>query len=172
LRHGEAECLGGRKVDDEVELGWLLDRDVSRFRPAQNFVDKVGGAPQEVWEIRSIGHQTSRFNVLSKAVYCPQPRSQRQSVDANAVGIQERVGTDVKYIRVGLDERVERRCDVLRPSHFGCSDLKAKLAARCPGFDHIQQNGGNAGIRQDRQSAQTGHNLAQEFDFFPPVSDI
>ena len=100
-------------------------------------------------------------------MYCRQPRSQRQGVHANAVGVQQRVGTDVKCIRVGLDERVERRCDVLRPSHFGYSDLKAKLAGRCLGFAHLRQGGGIVGIRQDRQSAQTGHNFTQELEFLP-----
>src|SRR5262249_62348140 len=33
---------------------------------------------------------------------------------------------------------------------------------------HIQQNGRIADIRQDRQSAHTGNNLAQEFELLPP----
>src|SRR6478752_7469958 len=33
-RHGEAECLGGRQIDDEVEPGRLLDRDVAWLRSA------------------------------------------------------------------------------------------------------------------------------------------
>ena len=44
----EAKRLGGRQIDDEVELGRLLDRNVGRFRPAQNLVDKLGGAPEQV----------------------------------------------------------------------------------------------------------------------------
>jgi hypothetical protein len=40
-----AEYLGGGEVDDEIELGRLLDRDVAWLRPAQNFVDQLGGAP-------------------------------------------------------------------------------------------------------------------------------
>src|SRR5215469_6257753 len=38
-RHGEAERLRGRQIDDEVELGRLLDRDVGWLRSAQNLVD-------------------------------------------------------------------------------------------------------------------------------------
>jgi hypothetical protein len=29
---GQSHRLGGGQIDDEVELGWLLDRDVGRFR--------------------------------------------------------------------------------------------------------------------------------------------
>ena len=38
-------ALGGRQVDEQIELSWLLDGGISRLRPAQNLVDKIGGAP-------------------------------------------------------------------------------------------------------------------------------
>src|SRR5262249_14850152 len=63
-RNFEPESVGGRKVDDEIESGRLLDRDVAWLRPAQNLVDDVGDAPELVRQVRSIGHQTARFNVL------------------------------------------------------------------------------------------------------------
>jgi len=40
-RHFEAERPGGRNVYDEIELGRLLDREIGRFRPPQNLVNKV-----------------------------------------------------------------------------------------------------------------------------------
>jgi hypothetical protein len=30
-RHFDAERLGGRQIDNEIELGWLLDREVARL---------------------------------------------------------------------------------------------------------------------------------------------
>jgi len=48
LRDCQPERLGGRQIDDEIEFGRLLDRDVARLRPAQNLVDIVGGAPIQV----------------------------------------------------------------------------------------------------------------------------
>jgi hypothetical protein len=47
-RHVEAERLGGLEVDDKLEFGRLLDRDVAWLRPAQNFVDQLGGAPEQI----------------------------------------------------------------------------------------------------------------------------
>jgi hypothetical protein len=38
-RHGEAEHLGGRQINDEIELGRLLDRKIGWLRPTQNLVD-------------------------------------------------------------------------------------------------------------------------------------
>src|SRR3974390_842260 len=67
--HGKAKRLDGREINNEIELGWLLDRDVARLRPAQNLVDVVGGAPEPVWEAYSIGHETSRFDVVPRPVH-------------------------------------------------------------------------------------------------------
>ena len=47
-RHVKAERLRGRQIDDEIELGRLLDRNIGRLRPAQNLVDIIGGAPEQV----------------------------------------------------------------------------------------------------------------------------
>ena len=163
-RNVEAERLGGREIDDEIEFGRLLDRDVGGLRAAQNLVDIVGGAPEQVREVRSIGHQTSRFDVLPKAVHRRQSRGQRQGVDANAVGVHERVDTDIKCIRAAL-ERVEGGRDVLRSPDFGCGDLKAERAGRCLSLAHVQHGGGIAHIGHDRQPAKTGYSLAQKFEF-------
>jgi len=54
--HREAQRFRGGQVNDEIELGRLLDRDVGGLRPAQNLVNIVGGAPMQVREVCSIGH--------------------------------------------------------------------------------------------------------------------
>src|SRR5262249_28584397 len=43
-RHVETERLGRSQIDDEIESGRLLDRDVPGLCPAQNLVDMIGGA--------------------------------------------------------------------------------------------------------------------------------
>jgi hypothetical protein len=43
-RNGESKRLGGLEIDDEIEFGRLLDRDIAGLRPAQNLVDKIGSA--------------------------------------------------------------------------------------------------------------------------------
>ena len=35
-RYGEAQYLCRRQIDNEIELGWLLHRQVGRLRPAQD----------------------------------------------------------------------------------------------------------------------------------------
>src|SRR3979411_2428012 len=80
-----------------------LDGDVSRLRPAQNLIDKFGRTPKQVSEVWPIGHQTTRIDVLAVTVTRGQPRDERQGVDANPVGVHERVGTDIKSFRATLE---------------------------------------------------------------------
>lgn len=65
----------------------------------------------------TIGHQTSRFDELPIAVYCWQPRAERQAVDANPVGDHRRVGTDVKCVHTALESLKGSR-DILGSLYF------------------------------------------------------
>ena len=57
FRDCQPERFGGGQIDDEIELGRLIDRDIARLRPAQNFVSIVGGTLKLVREVWSIGHR-------------------------------------------------------------------------------------------------------------------
>src|SRR5262245_9897113 len=69
FRDRQTKRLGGGQVDDEIELGGLLDRDITRLRPAQNLVNIISGAPELLRKAWPIGHETSPFNVFTSAVY-------------------------------------------------------------------------------------------------------
>jgi hypothetical protein len=47
-RHREAKVLRGLAIDDELEFGRLLDRQIGRSGAAQNLVDEVRGAREVV----------------------------------------------------------------------------------------------------------------------------
>jgi|SRR5262245_3568235 len=53
----------------QIEFGRVLDRDVARFRPAQNLIDILSRPPEPVREVSSLGHHTSRFHVFTKGVH-------------------------------------------------------------------------------------------------------
>jgi hypothetical protein len=77
LGDGQAGRLGGGQVDDEIELGRLLDREVGGIRTTQNLVDMVSRAPEQVREVWSIGHETSSLDVLPKSVHRRQACGER-----------------------------------------------------------------------------------------------
>ena len=41
----EPERLGSLEINNEIEFGRLLDQDIAGLRPAQNLINKIGGAP-------------------------------------------------------------------------------------------------------------------------------
>src|SRR5690242_10241291 len=83
----EVERLGGRQIDDESELGRLLNREIARFCSAQNFVDKVASAAELVGVVGAISDQTSRIDMLAPTEHRRQARGERQRIDADPVGM-------------------------------------------------------------------------------------
>jgi hypothetical protein len=50
----KAESFGGLEVDDELELGWLLDGKVTGLGAFKNLID-IGGRPiMECWNTRRV----------------------------------------------------------------------------------------------------------------------
>ena len=159
----ETKCLGRGQIDGEIELDWLLDRDVGGLCPAQNLVDEFGGAAEQVRYVCSIGHQTYRFEVLPKAVHRRQSRGKRQGVKPNPVAVHESLSTDIKCIGVALEPLNGGR-DIVGAPDFHCGNLKSKRACRCPDVAHLLHGEGIIDIGHNRQLAEAGDKLAQEVE--------
>src|SRR6266516_3748789 len=137
-RNVEAEYFGGDQVDDQVEFGRLFHWYVGRLRPAQNLVDILGGAPEKVREVWPIGHQTSRFDILPLNENRRQSCAHRQNVDANPVGVNERVASNIECIGAAL-ERLDGGHDVLPSPDFQGRGFEAQRAGRCQNLGHLRQ---------------------------------
>src|SRR5439155_13769313 len=103
----EAEHLGGRKIDDKLESGRLLDRNIAGLRTAQNLVDQLGGAPELIRDVWAVGHETARLNKRAGIEDRRQSRAERKRHDASKVGVNECIADNVKCVRLCL-ERLER----------------------------------------------------------------
>src|SRR5262245_54253121 len=58
-RDGQPEGFGGLEVDDELELGRLLDRQIGGLGTLENLVHVNGSAPVEVKNVRAIRHEAT-----------------------------------------------------------------------------------------------------------------
>jgi hypothetical protein len=67
-RHGKAECTRGLRVDDELELGRLLDRKIGGLLTLEDAIDVAGRAPVLVNFIRSVGDQAAIGDVKANGV--------------------------------------------------------------------------------------------------------
>src|SRR5262249_11996494 len=77
----QSKRLGSCQIDDEIELRRLLDGKIGGLRPAQNFVDILGGSPEQVCVVWSIGHQTAHFDIRPRTVHRRQSRGECQRVN-------------------------------------------------------------------------------------------
>ena len=165
-RRARGDCAALRdrvKIDGEVEFGRLLDRDIAGLSATQNLVDDFGGAPEHIREVWSVGHQNTGLDKLAGADDRRQARGKRKRDDARAVGVNERFLHDVNCVRLGLD-RCEGGRDILRAPDFEWRDFDTELVSRGPNLIHFQYSLGIANISYDCEPAETGNNLAQEFE--------
>src|SRR5215469_8349058 len=72
----------------------LLDRQVGGLRPAQNLVDVVGGAPEHIREVWSVGHETPGLDIIPGIEDRRQSPGVRKRDDASAVEVNESIPHD------------------------------------------------------------------------------
>src|SRR5262249_6395251 len=151
------------QVHDEIESGRLLDWNVARLCPAQNLIDIVTGAAEQVGIVCSIVSQTSGCDVLSVAEHRRQSRGECKRVDKMPVEKSERVDTDVKCFRTAFDLLKSTR-DVLGSPNFERGNFETERTFRRLNLPQFQHGGGIADIGHDRQPAEIRNNLAQKFE--------
>ena len=92
-----------------------------------------------------------------------QSRGEREAIDPNLVGNGERLGDNIKGFRSTL-ECLEARCDIRRLPDFQRDGLDAERVGRSVDLVQLPHGRRIVGIGHDRQSAEAGGDLAQEFE--------
>ena len=83
--------------------------------------------------------------------------------------VRKRVDTDIKCVRAAF-QRLEGGRDILRLPNFESVDFEAERGGRRLNLAHLPHNGGIVDIANDRQTAETVDDLAQEFKLL--ASDV
>ena len=131
------------------------------FVATQNLINKLSGAPELVRLVRSVRHQTSRFNKLAKHVQSRQSFTDGTSVDLGAVRAHDRVHDDIERVRAALNCLKGRR-DIVGAPDIHCGDFQTKRSRRRLNLPHFQHGVGRTNIAQDRQPTQSRNDLAQD----------
>jgi hypothetical protein len=114
---------------------------------------------KQIGEIGSVRHETAGLNIIAGIKDRRQPRAERKSDNARAVGGKEGIAHDVKRV-LGLERRKSGR-NVLRPADFEWFDFQAERASHGLNLIPLQHGLGKANINHDCQSAHTRDNLTQ-----------
>src|SRR5260370_982275 len=61
-RDRQSESLGGLEVDDQLELGGLLDRQVGRLGALENLIDVNRRALPGAIDVRSVAHEPASID--------------------------------------------------------------------------------------------------------------
>src|SRR5215475_2672566 len=85
IRHGQAEGLGGLEIDDELEPGRQLDRQLARLGTIEDAIDIGGGTPVAVGEVLAVADQSSGLYVLPEREDRRQPVLERELRDSLAL---------------------------------------------------------------------------------------
>src|SRR5262249_23239306 len=112
----EADRLGRVNVNYQFELDRLLDRNIRWFSATQNLVDMICTAPVEIGDVRSVGHQTSRIDILPLTEHRWQPPVPGKLDDVHPIGVCEWISADNKRLGTILEAQISR-CDI-----FGAPD--------------------------------------------------
>src|SRR5262249_2681672 len=73
-RDREAEGFGGLEIDDELELGGVLDGKLRRLGAVQDLVDVRGRLPVQPIEVWSVGHEAAGLDIYAPKERRRQPR--------------------------------------------------------------------------------------------------
>ena len=72
MRNCQSQRGGGLQVDDQLETGRLLDRQIRGFGALQDLVDERGGALEILSRQFSIRQQSAAINEFSQLIDCRQ----------------------------------------------------------------------------------------------------
>src|SRR5262245_56934315 len=110
-RDAEAERLGGRHVDDELDFGRLPDRQLGGFLAFEN-----SACIDSEWAVRiqngaAVSHQATSGYKLAKLVDRGHPVTDRQCGELFAAAVEQCIGADHKCAGPQLNQGGECRID-------------------------------------------------------------
>src|SRR6266702_6006242 len=112
LRHGETERLGGLHVDDQFELGRLLNRKIGRLGALEDLSGVNAGLAKDIREAGSVADQATGHGEFTKKIDHGSSMTCCQRHELLAPAVEERVVADKKRVGMQLDEGCESGVDL------------------------------------------------------------
>src|SRR5581483_3520783 len=108
-RHGEAEGFGGLEIDDKIELGGLLDRQIGCLFALENSAGIDARDAERFGDAGAVTHQPTRSGVFLKRIDRWQFVACCEFYDPDTPGEEEGITADHQRSRALLDQRSKAR---------------------------------------------------------------
>lgn len=155
----EAERLSRFEIDDQLQFGLHLDRQIGRFSAVQNLRRKRGDTPPLIGYVKSVAHQACGFNMHAEPENGWKPRSECQCCNPIGItaeqilkhqyGVYLLAGEGMKG-RIDLSEIVEPGGNQSNRSRGGVGLNKAR-AGRIGGIACVEQHPNSRRLGDDLQ---------------------
>src|SRR5215472_7268930 len=112
LGNREAEGLGGREVDDEIELRRPFYRQIARLRALENLIDIACRAPVHIRDADAVGHEAAVPDVVAEFVHRGETVASGEREEKAPVDIEPGAREDLNGLGVGIMRGPERAVEV------------------------------------------------------------
>src|ERR1700730_717069 len=166
-RDRQAEGFGGLEVDDQLELGGLLNGQVAGLGALEDLVNIDGEPSVRVTLTRAVAHQSTSVGILAPAEYRRQSLRDTKGGKVETVGHRRTLGKDDHRVRLCPSDRLKRLAKLWACSkgRLGKSDVDEVDSERLSGCFGGTQFGflpRMIGIRQRSERAQAREGLLEE----------
>src|SRR6516162_4055108 len=112
-RNGETEYLGSLRVDDQLELARLHDREVGRFRAFEDAADVDPYLMPRIRDVGPVAHQSADFSEFAVCKCCGHFMERREKDQLHASASKEAIAADKEDVR----PLAQKRCKTHHRSH-------------------------------------------------------
>src|SRR5712691_6050386 len=129
-RDRQAERFCGPEIDHQLELGGLLDGEITRRRPFEDFVDINRRAAKQITQVSAVRHEAPGVEPLPKRPHGSQATLSRDLVDTSDVGKEERLTQDEQSSDASLLHHCKRSVELLHAADANRNKAHPKLRSR------------------------------------------
>src|SRR5262245_19449934 len=165
-RKGEAERPGRLEIDPKSDLSLLLDRQVARFGPLEDFPRIYADLPIRFGKTGVVAHQTARRDDFTPSVDCRNAMACHQRHDPIPSGVEEDIWANDERTGMSLDEGCEGPVEFTLRAGIHDNNFSPE-GARC--YLHLSFLGVDSGtgrVHEKSDHSSVRHHLAQQFQAF------
>jgi hypothetical protein len=167
-RDGQPEGLRRLQVDDELELGGLLDREVARLGALQDLIDLGGGPPEVLPSVGPVRHEATGLRVLLHRIHRRQAALCRQLHDPCSVGEEHISPEGDECASPVFGHCREGTGEIAGSPRFQHLKLHLQRSGRDLCLSQIERVGWNGRIREHGHAGDSGDGLLEQLQ---PLAD-